>query len=321
MTPPAGGARRDGVRPARRGGLRPDLLGLWLGLLAMVMFGLTLPMTRLAIGDDGAPQLSPAFVTFGRAAVAAALSAAVLLHTRPPLPQRAQWPALVYASLGNVIGYPLLLALALRSVTAAHAAVITALLPLTTAAVAAWMLRQRAGVGFWACAAAGTGLVVAYSLLRSMQGGSGFRFESADIVLLAAVLAASFGYVQGARVTAALGAERVICWVTLLALPVTLPGALLTWPQGPVSAAAWGGFAYLGVFSMWLALFVWYRALDVGGALRVSQVQLLQPFFAIASAVPLLGERIDAITVGFALAIVVVVFVGKRAGAPRGRLP
>lgn len=283
----------------------------------MAMFGLTLPMTRLAIGSDTAPQLSPWFVTFGRAAVAAGLSMVVLLRTHSPWPRRTEWTPLMYASLGNVIGYPLLLALALRTVTAAHAAVITALLPLVTAAVAAWMLRQRAGAGFWICAAAGTGLVVTYSLLRSMNVGADFRFETADLLLVGAVLAASIGYVQGARVTADLGAERVICWVTILALPVTLPGMVLTWPQVPVSASAWAGFAYVALFSMWLGLFVWYRALDMGGALRVSQVQLLQPFFAILSAVPLLGESVDAMTLAFAVAIVLVVFVGKRLGAPR----
>ena len=40
----------------------------------MALFGLTLPMTRLAIGSQDAPQLSPWFVTFGRAVLAALLS-------------------------------------------------------------------------------------------------------------------------------------------------------------------------------------------------------------------------------------------------------
>ena len=67
--------------------------GLWLGVLAMAMFGLTLPMTQLAVGSAGAPALSPLFVTAGRAVVAALLSAAVLLLTRSPWPQREHWPA------------------------------------------------------------------------------------------------------------------------------------------------------------------------------------------------------------------------------------
>jgi len=49
--------------------------------------------------------------------------------------------------------------------------------------------------------------------------------------------------------------------------------------------------------------------------LRVSQVQLVQPFFSILAAVPLLGEPLEVMTLGFAMAVVVVVFLGKRLSA------
>jgi drug/metabolite transporter (DMT)-like permease len=63
---------------------------------------------------------------------------------------------------------------------------------------------------------------------------------------------------------------------------------------------------------MWAGFFAWYRGLALGGALRVSQMQLLQPFFSILAAVPLLGEVLEPITLGFALGVVAVVFLGKR---------
>ena len=68
----------------------------------------------------------------------------------------------------------------------------------------------------------------------------------------------------------------------------------------------------LTLFSMWLGFFAWYRGLVLGGVMRVSQVQLLQPFLALLAAVPLLGEKLEATTVFFALAVVAVVFIGKR---------
>lgn len=293
-------------------GMRRETLGMWLGVLGVALFAVTLPMTRLATGTQAAPQLSPWFMTFGRAALAGALSILFLLATRAPRPERHQWKPLGMAVLGNVIGYPLLLGFALRAVTASHAAVVTALLPLATAAIAAWVLHQRARLGFWVCAVVGSGLVVAFSLLRAGQQGHGFGFEWADLLLVGAVLAASFGYIYGAQVTPALGAERVICWVCVMALPVTLPGALLTWPSQPVAWTAWAGLAYVGVFSMWIAFFAWYRGLAMGGALRVSQAQLLQPFLSILAAVPLLGEPLDAVTLGFALAVVATVLIGKK---------
>ena len=103
-----------------------------------------------------------------------------------------------------------------------------------------------------------------------------------------------------------------------MALPITLPGALLTWPQHPITPAAWGGLVYVGLFSMWMGFFAWYRGLALGGALRVSQTQLLQPFIAILASIPLLGEAFDPVTLSFALAVVATVFLGKNlAGAPK----
>ena len=43
--------------------------GFSLGGLGVVIFAMTLPMTRLAMGDVSDPQLPPAFVTAGRALV------------------------------------------------------------------------------------------------------------------------------------------------------------------------------------------------------------------------------------------------------------
>lgn len=289
---------------------------MWLGVLGVAIFALTLPMTRLATGTADAPQLSPWFVTFGRAALAGGLSLVFLLVTRSALPTPAQRKPLMLALLGNAIGYPLLLGFALRHVTSGHAAVITALLPLTTAAIAALVLHQRARLGFWVFAALGSALVVAFSLSRAYQQGSSFGLEWADLTLVGAVLSASVGYVYGAQVTHALGAERVICWVCVMALPLTLPGALLTWPDHGIRTTSWLGLLYVGVFSMWAGFFAWYRGMAMGGALRVSQTQLLQPFLSILAAVPLLGEPLDVLTLGFALAVIATVFLGKRFSAP-----
>ncbi|SOD30494.1 Permease of the drug/metabolite transporter (DMT) superfamily [Variovorax sp. YR752] len=297
--------------------MKDETLGMWLGVVGVAMFAVTLPMTRLATGTQDAPQLSPWFVTLGRAALAGVLSAIFLLATRSPRPAAHQWKPLAFAVLGNAIGFPLLLAYALRVVTASHAAVVTALLPLVTAAVAALVLHQRARLGFWLCAIAGSLLVVAFSVLRASQSGHGFGFEWADLLLVGAVIAASIGYIYGAQVTPSLGAERVICWVCVMALPFTLPAALALWPQQPVAASAWLGFVYVGTFSMWIGFFAWYRGLALGGALRVSQTQLLQPFLSILASIPLLGEPLDMVTLGFAVAVVATVVIGKRLSQPQ----
>ena len=288
----------------------PDLSrGFALGALGVIIFAMTLPMTRLAVGDVSDPQLPPVFVTAGRAALAGLLSIGYLRWVGAARPARTHWAALVICALGTVLGFPLFLALALRHVEAMHAAVITGVLPLGTAVVAAVWLRQRASAAFWACALVGCALVLAFAMLQG-QG----RLSAADGLLLLAVASTSVGYVAGARVSARIPAEQVICWVLVLSLPLTLPAMLITWPAeaGSVRIAAWGGFAYVTLFSMWLGFFAWYRGLALGGVMRVSQVQLLQPFLTLLFAVPVLGERLDALTVLFALAVIGVVFIGKR---------
>ncbi len=281
--------------------------GLLLGALGVFIFAITIPMTRLAVGPIEAPQLSPGFVAMGRAAVAGLLSIAYLRLTGARRPTRHEVKWLLLTALGVTFGWPLLLGMAVQRVDAIHAAVITGVLPLATAGVGALMLRQRPSMGFWACALAGLALVMGFAVWRGAGG-----LQLGDLFLLGAVLATSFGYVTGARLALALRPEQVISWLLVLCLPVTLPMALWLAPQGPVSPAAWGGFAYVSLFSMWLGFFAWYRGLALGGTLRVSQVQVIQPFCSMLLAVPLLGERLDAMTLVFAFAVIAVVWVGKR---------
>jgi drug/metabolite transporter (DMT)-like permease len=294
--------------------LAPATRGWLLGLLGVAIFALSIPMTRLASGSLAVPQLPAEFVAIGRAALAGLLALAWLAATRAPRPTRRQWPRLAATALGVVFGWPLFLGWAVQRVDAVHAAVVTGLLPMATAAIGALLLRQRASPGFWAVALLGTALVLGYA---AWQGGT--APQAADGLLLLAVLWGGFGYVQGARLSSAQGdgrppmpPEQVISWVLVLSLPVTLPVAAWFWPTAPVRAAAWGGFLYVSVFSMWLGFFAWYRALALGGTLRISQVQLLQPFLSMWLAVPLLGEALDAATVAFSIAVMATVFVSRR---------
>ena len=300
--------RIDTLAAAAVNGARDRSRGLALGVLGVVIFAMTLPMTRLAVGDADDAQLAPAFVTAARAGLAGLLSLAYLRWVGAARPAREHWRLLAICALGTVLGFPLFLALALRHVDAMHAAVITGVLPLGTAMAAALWLRQRASIGFWLCALTGCALVLAFAVQRG-QGG----LSAGDGLLLLAVASASIGYVAGAQVSTRLPAEQVICWVLVMSLPLTLPAMLATWPAaaGAVRLSAWAGLAYVTLFSMWLGFFAWYRGLALGGVLRVSQVQLLQPFLALLFAVPVLGERLDAVTVAFALLVMAVVFVGK----------
>jgi drug/metabolite transporter (DMT)-like permease len=176
-----------------------------------------------------------------------------------------------------------------------------------TALLAAWMLRQPQRPAFWACAGLGAAVVITFAAWRG-----GAAPQPADGLLLLALLLGAFGYVCGARLSQVMSPEQVVSWVLVLTLPVTLPVALLAWPEQPVRPASWLGFGCVGLFSMWLGFFAWYRGLALGGTVRVSQVQLLQPFLSALAAVPILGESLDAATLGFLLAVMAVVFASRR---------
>ena len=69
---------------------------------------------------------------------------------------------------------------------------------------------------------------------------------------------------------------RYLLWFLL---PQTVTAALLAvLPVGaaeaPARAASWGALAYLGVFSMWLGFFAWYRALVIGGMVRMKRTSV-----------------------------------------------
>lgn len=294
-----------------------EVRGLWIGLIAVSIFALTIPMTRLAVGTADTPQLSSTFIAFGRSVAAAMLSVAYLWATRAAIPGSRDWLPLVVTSAGVVVGFPLLTSLAMRHVEAVHASVIVGVLPLATAVVGAWLNRQRPSIGFWVCAVVGSGLVVAFGLFRSGTGSVTLHW--ADGLLLIAMACAALGYGYGAVLAQRMRAEHVICWALVIALPLTLPMSILARPVSAVAPSAWWAFAYVSVFSMWLGFFAWYRGLSLGGTVRVSQVQLAQPLLSMAFAVPLLGERVGLVEAVFCAAVVMTVFVGRKMST--GRAP
>lgn len=298
--------------PAPAGRRSPSVgsAGLALGLLGVLIFSATLPMTRLATGTPDAPQLSGGFIAFGRAAVAGLCSVVFLLATRAPWPHRSDWRLIGLSSAGAVFGFPLCTSIAMRHVEAVHASVMLGVLPLATAIAGAWVHRQRPSGTFWACSALGSVLVIGFAITHS--GGSGLRLSEADVLLLIAMAWGATAYVAGARLAGRMRADHAICWALVVALPVTLPAAYLTQPTSAIAPAAWAAFGYVSLFSMWLGFFAWYRGLVLGGTVRVSQLQLIQPFLSMVLAIPLLGERLDATTLAFGLAVIVTVFVGRR---------
>jgi drug/metabolite transporter (DMT)-like permease len=277
--------------------------GFLFGLLGVLGFSLTLPMTRIAVAS-----LDPLFVGLGRGVLAAILAATLLVMTRQTLPPWRYWPRFIVVSAGAVIGFPWMSALAMQQISASHGAVITGLIPLATALGGLLRGGERPSLRFWCSAIAGSVLVLVFAA----HTGAGAP-SRADWLMFASVATAAVAYTEGALLARIFGAWQVICWALLLALPILLP---LLWHTdtallraAPLSA--WLAFVYVGAVSMWLAFFAWYRGLALGGIASVGQVQQLQPFFTFIAAAFLLGEQMDVATLACAAGVVVCLLIGN----------
>jgi drug/metabolite transporter (DMT)-like permease len=279
-------------------------LGLALGLLGVIAFSLTLPMTRTAVAE-----LDPWFLAFGRMSIAGAIAALLILATGVRRPARADWPLVAWSAVGVVIGFPLLSSLAMKHIPANHGAIINGALPFATAVLAALWFGERHSRRFWLCAAAGSALVIAFAL----RGGEAHAFGFGAAAMLAAVIIGAVGYVAGGRLSARLGGIAVILWALAVALPVTAPITLaLVWSAPPHAGwTAWAAFAYVTLVSQLIGFFAWYNGMALGGIARVGQVQLLQAFFTIGFAAALFGERVEPVTWLFAAAVVATIAIGR----------
>jgi len=274
------------------------------GLLGVIIFSGSLPATRVAVGG-----FSALFLTSARAVIAALIGAGVLFVIRQARPQRGDLASLAIVSVGVVVGFPLLTALALQHITSAHSIVFIGLLPLSTAVFAVLRGGERPRPLFWLFAVLGSATVAGFAL-----SGDGSASLKGDLLMVAAIVLCGLGYAEGAALSRRLGGWQVISWALLLALPLMVPLALLTWPSSwnGVGVPAWIGLAYVSVFSMFVGFIFWYRGLAIGGIARVGQLQQLQPFFGLALAGFLLHEPVAWSMIAATALVVVCVFFARR---------
>ncbi|HAU66875.1 MAG TPA: EamA family transporter [Gammaproteobacteria bacterium] len=292
-------------------------LGFWLGMIAVTSFGLTLPVTQVAL-----PYFDALFIGFGRAWLAGLVALVLLIVTRSPLPNASQFKQLIVVTLGVVLGFPVLSAIAMQTVPSAHGGVVLGILPLATACVATLITNERPSPWFWIISVIGALVVVAYSLggssciaNRECSASEGLSISWGDILLFFAVITAAFGYAVGAVTAKTMPGWRVICWSLVIALPITTIVSLPLRPNdlSAISVSGWSAFIYLSLVSQLLAFFIWYKGLALGGIARVSQTQLFQPIVTLIAAALLAKEHVDSNTLLFAAAVISIVWLARKA--------
>ena len=285
-----------------------NIRGLSYAFLGVLIFSFTLPMVKLAL-----PGFSPWTLTFGRAALAGLLAAILLKRARVKFPEKKLIGPLLITAGGIVIGWPILTTLALTETTSAHAAVITAGLPLATAVLAVFRLHEKVPKAFWAAALVGTFTLVIYAWLNGGQEGSSLK---ADLFLVGAVVAAAIGYAEGAILSKVMPGWQVVSWCVVLTLPLTMPYFLISLWLGrethSITSVSLMAFLFTAFGSMYFGFFAWYRGLSELGVARGSQVQLVQSLLTLLWSALLLGEIVTSKTLVAASVVVVCVAITQK---------
>ncbi|MCC3215038.1 DMT family transporter [Chryseobacterium sp. X308] len=274
------------------------------GFIGVVLFSGGLPATKLAV-----MEMSPIFVTIVRAAVAGILALIVLWLGKEKRPVKKDLIPLLLVSLGCVIGFPLLSALALQYLTSAHSIVFLGMLPLATAVFGVIRGGERPHPVFWFFSVTGSLLVIGYAVSQGISAS-----PVGDILMLLAVILCGMGYAEGAKLSKTLGGWQVISWALVLALPVMIPLFFIYFPDDieNISFQGWFGMAYISLFSMFIGFIFWYKGLAQGGIATVGQLQLLQPFFGLALAAWLLHEQVSVGMLGVTVGVILCVAGTKK---------
>lgn len=274
------------------------------GFIGVLLFSGSMPATKLAV-----MEMSPVFATIARAGIAGVLALCVLLIYKEKRPDKKQIFPLLLVSLGCVIGFPLLSALALQYVSSAHSIVFLGMLPMATAVFGVIRGGERPHPVFWLFSVIGSLLVIGYAFSQGISAS-----PVGDILMLLAVILCGLGYAEGAKLSKTLGGWQVISWALVLALPIMIPLFFIYFPDhiATVSFRGWFGLAYISLFSMFIGFIFWYKGLAQGGITTVGQLQLLQPFFGLALAAYFLHEPISMGMLGITIGVILCVAGTKR---------
>lgn len=283
------------------------LIAYGLGILAVIGFGGTLPVTKLAIND-----FTPEFLTFARSLIASALAIICLVIFKKKLYHEHNLQIFI-AGLLLVFGFPLFMALAMETVPAAHGGVVLGFLPLTTAIIARLITDEKPSSLFWLLSLLGSTIVACFTYFQSNEAGE-TGISTGDIYLVIAGLSASCGYVIFGKLSKATPGWEITSRSLLLNLPIIAIGFWIYYEPRFLLASQTSVFAllYVSIVSMFLAFFAWNVALAWGGIARIGQLQLLQTFATLLLAALLLNEHIDIITLLTAITITVIIALSRK---------
>lgn len=277
--------------------------GLIFAILGVTAFSFTLPFTKIAL-----ESFNSYFTAFTRPIIASFIAIPLMIIFKVPSLPRFLLRPMIFTTIGAVFGWPILIAMALDRTTSAHVSVIAAVMPLVTAIIAVIKTNRKTGISFWIASLIGTILLIIFSISRN-----GFSTSDlyTDLLILLAVFASSYCYVEGAGLTNYMPGWQVISWVVIISLPIAIPGAIisffLTKSNYEIQSNALIGIMVIGISSMYLGFIAWYKGLKDFGVTHGSQIQQLQSLLTLGWSALFLGESITFSMVFLCVGIIICV--------------
>ena len=265
------------------------LAGTAAALAANVIWGFNYIPAKVAL-----TQVSPFALLLIRLAISAPLCLVVLWARGVSLSDLFRhWREGVRLALFAVLGSQVFFLLGLSRTMPSHASFIYALLPIFTAVLAIFLIRER--VSFRRA----SGIVIAFAGAFILTSEGGLTLDSkylmGDLLTLAGAVAWACYTVLSKPVVARLGSMRTITLVFAFGLPMTLPLTVvpaLTQPWLKVDALGWASVAYFVLLGTFLVNLIFQAAVKRLPATLVAVFSYFQPILATLFSVLLLEEEL-----------------------------
>jgi drug/metabolite transporter (DMT)-like permease len=254
-------------------------------LLLASLWGASFLFMRVA-----GPEFGPIALSLLRAVIAALLLLPFLLLRNGAAELKTHWKKLALVGVLNSAIPFCLLALATVSLSGGFAAILNATAPLWAAVIAwIWLADKLDGSRI-------AGLTIGFSgVVVLVANKIGLEAPGVPLAILAAMSAAFF-YGLGANFTKkymqGISTLAVATGSMLAAAIVLLPGALLLWPDDPVSIQAWAAIIVMGTASTGVAYVLYFRLIVNVGPAKAITVTYLIPVFAVIWGAIFIDEKL-----------------------------
>jgi len=279
--------------------------------VAIVLWGISFVATKAVLRE-----VSPVTLIFTRFAI----GALVLLALVRELPPRSSWRALATMGFVGIFVHQMLQAYGLRLTAATNAGWLIGLTPLWSAALSAYLLRERFTV--WKVLGLVGGFVGALLVVTRGDFGSHVLARPStlgDLLIFLSTINWAIYTVLGHHTIRKLGPRRATSGSMLFGTAMLAPFFVVQrgWGELPrLTASGWGALLFLAIGCSALGYLFWYGALERIEVSRVAILLYLEPLVTFAAAAALLGERVSGIVIAGGLLVLISVLLAQYAPEP-----